>query len=192
MALATAAVLRVMRRTSRRQMAMSAKMTSAAVPAVFRPRRGKICIRKANVSRSISIRSTKFTVMSKMSCLKRESSNSTTRKASESAEDMTGRASRAIQPKTKTPHEKTNARRVSQRDSVATRMASAVRLSVTKVAMAQTRGRGVEAATCMRAFTLFSLCNTRVAASCSQESNGLPDIYRKMAKARPRVGIQTI
>src|SRR6202048_608928 len=62
-------------------------------------RLGKIVNRNAAVSRSITIRSTKFAVICTTSCLSRDSSTSTTTSVSDSAPDHAGRRSNAIQKK---------------------------------------------------------------------------------------------
>ena len=66
---------------------------------------GKIVNRNATVSRSITMRSTKFTVICATSCLKRDSSTSTTTRVSDSAPDSAGRRSSAIQRKFRMPQD---------------------------------------------------------------------------------------
>ncbi len=68
-------------------------------------RLGKIVNRNAAVSRSITIRSTKFAVICTMSCLSRDSRISTTTSVSDSAPDKAGRRSSAIQKKFRMPHD---------------------------------------------------------------------------------------
>ena len=75
-------------------------MMTRAAPITDQRRLGKIVNRNAAVSRSITIRSTKFAVI----CLSRDSRISTTTRVSESAPDRAGRRSSAIQKKFKIPH----------------------------------------------------------------------------------------
>ena len=70
-------------------------------------RPGKIVNRKATVSRSITMRSTKFTVICATSCLNRDSSTSTTTRVSDSAPDKAGRRSSVIQKKFRMPQDRT-------------------------------------------------------------------------------------
>ncbi len=87
---------------------------------------GKIVNRNAAVSRSITIRSTKFAVICTMSCLSRDSSTSTTTRVSDSAPDSAGRRSSAIQKKFRIPHDSRKPARAKS-VSVWSMMASAAR-----------------------------------------------------------------
>ena len=66
---------------------------------------GKIVNRNATVSRSITIRSTKFAVICTTSCLNRDSSTSTTTSVSDSAPDSAGRRSSAMKKKLRMPQD---------------------------------------------------------------------------------------
>ena len=79
-------------------------MTEAA-PTTDQRRCGKIVNRNAAVSRSITSRSTKFTVICATSCLSRDSRISTTTKVSDSAPDRAGRRNSAIQKKFRIPQD---------------------------------------------------------------------------------------
>ena len=70
---------------------------------------GKIVNRNETVSRSITMRSTKFTVICTTSCLSRDSSTSTTTRVSDSAPDNAGRRSSAMQRKFRMPHDRQEA-----------------------------------------------------------------------------------
>jgi len=83
---------------------ISGTITRAAEIADQR-RSGKIVNRNAAVSRSITIRSTKFAVICTMSCLSRDSSTSTTTSVSDSAPDSAGRRNSAIQKKFRIPQD---------------------------------------------------------------------------------------
>src|SRR5512139_4105954 len=72
---------------------------------------GKIVNRKAAVSRSIIIRSTKFAVICTTSCLSRDNSTSTTTKVRDSAPDKDGRRSSASQKELRMPQDRMKPRR---------------------------------------------------------------------------------
>src|SRR5262245_44752005 len=76
-----------------------------AASTTLKRRFGKIVNRNAAVSRSITIRSTKFAVICTTSCLSRDSSTSSTTSVSDSAPDSAGRRSSAIQKKFKMPQD---------------------------------------------------------------------------------------
>src|ERR1700751_4293542 len=86
-----------MRNGSSRQSTYISGMITNAVAITDRRRLGKIVNRNAAVSPSITIRSTKFAVICTTSCLKRDSSTSTTTSVSDSAPDSAGRLTSAIQ-----------------------------------------------------------------------------------------------
>ena len=78
-----------------------------AAPIADQRRFGKMVNRKATVSRSITIRSTKFAVICTTSCLSRDSRISTTTSVSDSALESAGRRNNAIQKKFRTPQVRT-------------------------------------------------------------------------------------
>ena len=81
--------------------------------------------RNAAVSRSITIRSTKFAVICTMSCLSRDNSTSTTTSVSDSAPDSAGRRSSAIQKKFRIPQDNRKPVREPKSVSVCSMTASA-------------------------------------------------------------------
>src|SRR5215475_6167488 len=81
-------------------------MVTRPVAITDQRRLGKIVNRNAMVSRSTTITSTKFTVICATSCLKRDSSTSTTTMVSDSAPDSAGRLSSASQAKFSRPQDR--------------------------------------------------------------------------------------
>ena len=102
-------------------------MVTTAADITDQRRLGKIVNRNAAVSRSITIRSTKFAVICTMSCLSRDSSTSTTTSVSDSAPDSAGRRSSAIQKKFRMPHDSRKPVREPKSVSVCSMTASAAR-----------------------------------------------------------------
>ena len=92
-------------------------MTTAAAITDQR-RSGKIVNRNAAVSRSITIRSTKFAVICAMSCLSRDSRTSTTTSVSDNAPDKAGRRNSVIQNKFRIPHDSRKPARAAKSVSV--------------------------------------------------------------------------
>ncbi len=80
-------------------------IVTKAAPITDQRRLGKIVKRNAAVSRSITIRSTKFAVICTMSCLSRDSRISTTTSVSDSAPDSAGRRNSVIQKKFRMPQD---------------------------------------------------------------------------------------
>src|SRR5246127_5529356 len=114
-----------MRNGSSRQSTYISGMITNAVAITDRRRLGKIVNRNAAVSRSITIRSTKFAVICTTSCLKRDSSTSTTTSVSDSAPDSAGRPTSAIQKELRKPQVKRKQRREPKSASVVNINASA-------------------------------------------------------------------
>src|SRR5271169_1832449 len=83
---------------------ISGSVTSA-VDITDQRRLGKIVNRNAAVSRSITIRSTKFAVICTISCLSRDNRISTTTSVSDNAPDSAGRRSKKIQKKFRIPQD---------------------------------------------------------------------------------------
>jgi hypothetical protein len=88
-------------------------------------RLGKIVNRNEAVSRSITIRSTKFAVICTMSCLSRDNSTSTTTSVSDNAPDSAGRRNSAMKKKFKIPHDSRKQVREPKSVSVCSMTASA-------------------------------------------------------------------
>ena len=105
-------------------------MVTTAADITDQRRLGKIVNRKAAVSRSITIRSTKFAVICTMSCLSRDSRINTTTKVSDSAPDNAGRLNKAIQKKFRIPHDSRKPVREPKSVSVWSMTASAARCGV--------------------------------------------------------------
>src|SRR5258705_8875809 len=80
-------------------------MMTTAAPITDQRRLGKIVNRNAAVSRSITIRSTKFAVICTISCLSRDSRINATTNVSDSAPDSAGRLNKPIQKKFRIPHD---------------------------------------------------------------------------------------
>ncbi len=87
-------------------------------PITDQRRLGKIVNRNAAVSRSITIRSTKFAVICTTSCLSRDNSTSTTTMVSDSAPDSAGRRNSAIQKEFRMPQDNRKPRRETKSISV--------------------------------------------------------------------------
>ena len=98
------------RRGSKYQISASAIRPSVAAIATLAPSCGKMFIRNAMVSASITIRSTKFTVISSTSCLNCDSRIRTARQASDSAAATAGRRSSSSKPALSRPQVSRNAR----------------------------------------------------------------------------------
>src|ERR1700730_6864509 len=90
-------------------------------------RLGKIVNRNAAVSRSITIRSTKFAVICTTSCLSRDSSTSTTTMVRDSAPDKAGRRNSVIQNRFRIPHDSSKQARAPKSASVCSIKTSAAR-----------------------------------------------------------------
>src|SRR5246127_4037250 len=103
---------------------------------------GKIVNRNAAVSRSITIRSTKFAVICTTSCLSRDNSTSTTTMVSDSAPDSAGRRNSAIQKKFRMPQDRRKPRREPKSVSVCSIKARAAKWGA---ATADRRTRPTEA-----------------------------------------------
>ena len=100
------------------------------------------------MSRSITIRSTKFAVICTMSCLSRDSRISTTTSVSDSAPDSAGRRSNVIQKKFRIPHDSRKPVREAKSVSVSSITASAARWGAATASSRQmpTAAKPVEAA----------------------------------------------
>src|SRR5579871_4721421 len=90
-------------------------------------RSGKIVNRKAAVSRSITMTSTKFAVICAISCLRRDSRTSTTISVSDNAADKAGRRNSASQKKFRIPQDSRKPRQAATSTSVASMSPSAAR-----------------------------------------------------------------
>ena len=116
---------RRMRNGSSHHSAYIRGMVTRAASSTDQRKFGKIVNRNAAVSRSITIRSTKFAVICTTSCLSRDSSTSTTTSVSDSAPDSAGRRNSAMKRKFRMPHDSTKPRREPKSTSVCSMIASA-------------------------------------------------------------------
>ncbi len=101
-------------------------------------RLGKIVNRNAAVSRSITIRSTKFAVICTTSCFSRDSSTSTTTSVSASALDSAGRRSSEMNRKFRIPHDSRKQAREPKSVSVSSMTAKAPRWGAATASNRQT------------------------------------------------------
>ena len=127
-------MLRRMRRGSKYQVRIRATSSSTIAKPTLASSEGITFSRNETVSASITIRSTKLTVISSTSCLNREIRINSTSQASDIAAATAGRPNSTIQQKLKKPQERRNASCGTGRDSVMSRIASAARCSTTKSA----------------------------------------------------------
>src|SRR5438874_4728622 len=123
-----------MRNGSEYHVKTSVRIRTASAMAALESRDGKTFIRNETVSVSITIKSTKLTVISSTSCLNCDSRIKRISQASEIAAATAGRRSSTIQQKLKKHHESRNASFGMMPDSVAIRIASAARCSAANIA----------------------------------------------------------